>query len=139
MLLSYFRKKRQTSGLPETHTITLSTILPSFATHPIEYIHSYKFLRDGIDPLSDERNRIRDRTVDWLIHDMRDASIEADSREEITYGKQQFINHTHCIATIVAQCKGELELAQQEEALILDEIEQYKKLEDELTSKLATN
>lgn len=131
-LTNFKKKKKQTNGMPDTHPVTLSTILPSFATHPIEYKHSYKFLTDGIDPLCDERHRIRNKTVDWLLHDMRDSVIEADSRDEITYGRQQFINHTHCIASIVAQNEGEIELAKQEETLILEELEYYKKQEAEL-------
>lgn len=126
------KKKKQTNGMPDTHTITLSTILPSFATHPIEYRHSYKFLVDGIDPLCDERHRLKNKTVDWLLHDMRDSAIEADSREEITYGRQQFINHTHCIAGIIAQNEGEIEVAKEEERLIFEELDYYKELEAEL-------
>lgn len=126
------KKKNQANGMPDMHTITFSNVLPSFSTHPIEYEHSYKFLKDGIDPLRDESERIKRKTVDWLLHDMRDSAIEADSREEITYGRQQFINHTHCITTIVALNEGEVELAKQEEKLILEELDFYKKQEAEL-------
>lgn len=130
-LFKHRKTQNETTGMPDTHTITLSTVLPSLATHPIEYTHSYKFLADGVDPLNAERQRIKNKTVDWLLHDMRDPAIEADSRDEIAYGRQQFINHTHCITIIIAQNEGEIELAKQEEALILDELEYYKKREAE--------
>ncbi len=118
--------------MPNMNTVSLSTILPSFSVHPLPYEHSRKFLLDGIEPLEVERERIKNRSVDWLIADMRDASIEADSRDEITYGKRQFTNHTYCVSTIMAENEGELQVATEQEKLILAEIEQYKLLETEL-------
>lgn len=132
LLTNLIKKKNRTTGIPDTHTITLSTDLPSLSARPIEYEHSYKFLADGIDPLRDERHRIKNKTVDWLLHNMRDSAIEADSRDEIIYGRQQFINHTHCISILIAKKEGEIELAKQKEALILKELDYYEKQEAEL-------
>lgn len=126
------RRNKENTGMPNMNTVSLSTILPSFSVHPLPYEHSRKFLLDGIEPLEVERERIKNRSVDWLIADMRDASIEADSRDEITYGKRQFTNHTYCVSTIMAENEGELQVATEQEKLILAEIERYKLLETEL-------
>lgn len=126
------RRNKENTGMPDINTVSLSTILPSFSVHPLPYEHSRKFLIDGIEPLEVERERIKNRSVDWLIADMRDASIEADSRDEITYGKRQFTNHTYCVITIMAENEGELQVATEQEKLILAEIERYKLLETEL-------
>ncbi len=126
------RKNKENTGMPEMNTVSLSTVLPSFSIHPLPYEHSYKFLADRINPLAVERERIKDRSTDWLIADMRDSSIEADSREEIAYGKRQFTNHTFCVSTIVAENEGEIQLATEQEGLILEEIKRYDELEAEL-------
>ncbi len=135
--MKLFKKKqsKSTSGMPEMNTVTLSTILPSFSVHPLAYSYSRKFLLDGYEPLEYERERIKNRTVDWLLQDMRDAAIEADSRDEISYAKQQFANHTYCINAIIAENAGELKLAIEQEAKILEEIENYKKLEIQLNER----
>lgn len=131
--MKFFKgRNKENTGMPNTNTVSLSTILPSFSVHPLPYEHSRKFLLDGIEPLEVERERIKNRSVDWLIADMRDASIEADSRDEITYGKRQFTNHTYCVSTIIAENEGELQVASELEKLILAEIEQYNLLEAEL-------
>lgn len=128
-------KTKENTGMPNMKTVSLSTILPSFAVHPLPYEHSLKFISDGIEPLEAERERIKSRSVDWLIADMRDAAIEADSRDEITYAKRQFINHTHCVSIIIAENEGELQAAAEQEKLILAEIEQYRLIEAELKNK----
>lgn len=126
------RRSKENTGMPDMNTVSLSTILPSFSVHPLTYEHSRKFIVDGIEPLEVERERIKNRSVDWLIADMRDASIEADSRDEITYGKRQFTNHTYCVSTIIAENEGEIKVATEQEKLILAEIERYNLLETEL-------
>lgn len=129
------RKNKENTGMPHMNTVSLSTILPSFSVHPFSYEHSRKFILDGIEPLKTERERIKNRSVDWLIADMRDASVEADSRDEITYGKEQFTNHIYCVSTIIAENEGELQAAIEQEKLILAEIEKYKLLEAELENR----
>ncbi len=125
------RRSKEATGMPDMNTVSLSTVFPSFSVHPLPYEHSRKFLIDGIDPLNVERERIKTRSVDWLIADMRDAAIEADSREEIAYAKRQFTNHTYCVSTIIAENAGELQAATEQEKLILAEIERYKLLATE--------
>lgn len=129
------RRHKENTGMPDVNTVSLSTILPSFSVHPLPYEHSHKFLMDGIEPLEVERKRIENRSVDWLIADMRDAAIEADSRDEISYGKRQFTNHTYCVSTIISENEGEIQVATEQEKLILAEIEQYKSIEAELRKR----
>lgn len=135
--MRFFKKKqsKDTTGMPEMNTVTLSTILPSYSVYPLAYTHSRKFLLDGYEPLEHERERIKNRTVDWLLKDMRDAAFEADSRDEISYGKMQFTNQTYCINAIIAQNAGELKLALEQEKMILEEIDNYKKLETQLNER----
>lgn len=127
------RKNKENTGMPEMNTVRLTTIFPSFSIHPLPYEHSEKFITDGINPLESERERLKDKSVDWLLSEKRDTSIEADSKEEIAYGKRQFINHIYCISTNIAENEGELRLATEQEKLILEEIKYYDKLEAELT------
>lgn len=127
------RKKKEYTGMPDMNTVSLSTVFNSFSIHPLPFEHSEKFLIDGIDPLAVERERIKGRSVDWLLHDMRDSSIEADSKEEIAYGKRQFTNKTYSVGVIVAENEGELKLANEQEKLILEELNYYDKLEAELS------
>lgn len=127
------RKKKEYTGMPDMNTVSLSTVLNSFSIYPLPFENSEKFLIDGIDPLAVERERIKGRSVDWLLHDMRDSSIEADSKEEIAYGKRQFTNKTYSVGVIVAENEGELKLANEQEKLILEELNYYDKLEAELS------
>lgn len=134
--MKFFKKrKKETTGMPDMDTVSLSTVLPSFSVHPLPYEHSRKFIIDGIKPLKAEEERIKDMDVDWLLHDMRDAAIKADSYEEISFGKRQYTNHTYCISMIIAENEGEIRAALEQEKLLLAEIEQYKALESELQNK----
>lgn len=131
--MKFFKRKViENTGMPNLNTVTLTTIFPSYGVSTLPYEHSRKFIVDGINPYEAERERIKDRSVDWLIADMRDASIEADSRDEITYGKRQFANHAYCISTNIANNEGELQAAIQQEELILAELDYYDQREADL-------
>ncbi len=129
------RKRYENTGMPEMNDIKLSTILSTASISPLPYEHSDKFIMDGINPLAVERERIKNKSVDWLIHDKRDASIEADSREEIVYGKRQFTNHVYCVSLIIAKHEGEIQASMEQEKLILAEIEYYNKLEAQFSKQ----
>ena len=129
------RKSKENTGIPEANTKSLSTVFPSFSSRPLPYEHSRKFILDGTNPVETERQRLKNRSVDWLIADMRDASFEADSRDEISYGKRQFTNHSYCISAIIAENEGEIQVAPEQEKLILAELEYYDFLEAKLHNK----
>ena len=119
------RKKR---FVTERSSEVINTYLPSFALHCLPYVHSKKFIKDGKNPEKAEMRRLKGRkNIDDLHTDLRTYSILADENQEIAYGNAQYTEHITSIPLIVAKCNGEVEAAEANLKLIIEEIDEYEK------------
>lgn len=130
-----FKKKTKTeniTGMPEMHEVTLTKIFPHADLVPVEYRHTSKFLLDGADPLSYERERLKGLPADWLMKDKRIPAIKADSFMEIEIGKRQSCNHNYSIQTIVDLLNGDIARADEMILRLDKEIADYEAEKSEL-------
>lgn len=127
-------KTENITGMPEMHEVTLTKSFPHADLVPIEYKHTVKFYEDGIDPLTYERERLKELPADWLMKDKRVPTIKADSYREIEIGRRQFINHNYSIKTIIDLLNGDIARANDMISRLDREIATYSEEEKMLLS-----
>lgn len=113
-------------------TVSIQKKLPAGNVTPIEYVHSKRFIQDGKDPLTFERERLSHTKADWLLREKRVPAIEADTNREIKEGQRQFIEHISSCYKIIDVENGELHSAYGMREIVEQEIAGYDKLYSEL-------
>lgn len=121
-------KKKNT----DENTISLQKKLNAANATPIAYKHTEKFIEDGKDPLTVERERLKNNKVDWLLREKRVPAIEADTHLEIEEGKRQFAEHITSCQKIIDIESGELQCVYDMKDVVQKEIAGYEKLYEEL-------
>lgn len=130
------RKERTTTG---ENLISLHKNLNSANATPISYKHTKKFIEDGKDPLTFERERLKNNKVDWLLREKRVPAIEADTKLEIEEGKRQFAEHVATCQKIIDIESGELQCVKDMKEVIKKEIDDYEKLYKDLVENNKKN
>ena len=125
-------KKQETVKSPDGQTVSVKKLFEFASLEPIPFKHTEKFIEDGVNPLEAERQRIKDKSVDWLLAKMRDPGIKADTRLEIEEGKRQHTEHIYNCQTIVDKANGEFKRALKLRENIENEIAEYDRMKDEL-------
>lgn len=108
--MGFFKKdatKKQT-GRGRHKEVDLQKKIASANYTPIDYQHTGAFVRFCANPLEEERKTVKPMNLDHYNTGWRDASFQADSKLEISYGKTQFINHISAIKKIIDLQKGEI-------------------------------
>lgn len=135
MLKKFFgrrKRRRIENDMLNTNEETFKKVFPVGDITPLDYEFSEKFVRDGKDPLSEERKLIRNAPVDWLLQDKRTAAIKADSLEEMSFARRQYFKHICAVESIARIQHGNEVVAEEKLQQIEEEIASYEKRINEL-------
>lgn len=127
--------KKKNVNQTEENIISLQKNLNAANATPVAYKHTEKFIEDGRDPLTFERERLKNNKVDWLLRKKRVPAIEADTLLEIEEGKRQFAEHITSCQKIIDIESGELQCVYDMKEVVQKEIADYEKLYEEFLEK----